>query len=139
MRDLAAYKEASENAQLPTDWESVQHLKEDSKIEEFMFLGLRMMRGVSRKEFERRFKKSMDEVYGEVIAKYEEMGLLEEADGWVRLTAKGIDVSNMVLVDFLLDIEEEKIEILEGEFEREVEEEIRREQEEAEKEAAEEE
>ena len=139
VRDLAAYKEASENAQLPTDWESVQHLKEDSKIEEFMFLGLRMMRGVSRKEFERRFKKPMDEVYGEVIAKYEEMGLLEEADGWVRLTAKGIDVSNMVLADFLLDIEEEKIEILEGEFEREVEEELRREQEEAEKEAAEEE
>ena len=102
-----------------------------------MFLGLRMMRGVSRKEFERRFKKPMDEVYGEVIAKYKEMGLLEEADGWVRLTAKGIDVSNVVLADFLLDIEEEEVEILEGDFEREVEEELQRELEE-EKKAAEE-
>ena len=139
VRDVAAYKEAAENAQLPTDWETVHQLKEEHRIEEFMFLGLRMMRGVSRKEFERRFKKSMDEVYGEVIAKYTGMGLLEEADGWVRLTAQGIDVSNMVLADFLLDIEEEEIEILEGDFEREVEEELQRELEEAQKVAEEEE
>lgn len=137
LRDIAVYKEAAEKAQLPTDWETVQHQKEENRIEEFMFLGLRMMRGVSRKEFERRFKKPMDEVYGEVIAKYKEMGLLEEADGWVRLTAKGIDVSNVVLADFLLDIEEEEVEILEGDFEREVEEELQRELEE-EKKAAEE-
>jgi hypothetical protein len=46
----------------------------------------------------------MDAVYGEVISKYREMGLLEEVDGWVRLTDKGIDVSNVVLSEFLLDV-----------------------------------
>lgn len=137
LRDIAIYKEAAEKAQLPTDWDTVRQLKPEHRIEEFMFLGLRMMRGVSRKEFERRFKKTMDEVYGEVIAKYIGLGLLEESGEWIRLTAKGIDVSNMVLADFLLDIEEEEDEILIGDFEREVEEELQRELEEAEREAEE--
>ncbi len=126
LRDIEIYKEAAKKTQLPTDWETVRQLTDERKIEEFMFLGLRMMRGVSRKEFERRFKRPMDELYGEVIAKYVDMGLLEEADGWVRLTKKGIDVSNVVLADFLLDVEDEEEEILLSEFDLEVQEELER-------------
>lgn len=126
LRDIEIYKEAGKKTQLPTDWETVRQLTDERKIEEFMFLGLRMMRGVSRKEFERRFKRSMDEVYGEVIAKYIGLGLLEEADGWVRLTKKGIDVSNQVLAEFLLDVEDQEEEILLSEFDLEVQEELER-------------
>lgn len=126
LRDIEIYKEAGKKTQLPTDWETVRQLTEERKIEEFMFLGLRMMRGVSRKEFERRFKHSMDEVYGEVIAKCVGLGLLEEADGWVRLTKKGIDVSNQVLAEFLLDVEDQEEEILLSEFDLEVQEELER-------------
>lgn len=126
LRDIEIYKEAGKKTQLPTDWETVRQLTDERKIEEFMFLGLRMMRGVSRKEFERRFKKSMDEVYGEVIAKYIDLGLLAEADGWIRLTKKGIDVSNQVLADFLLDVEDQEEEILLSEFDLEVQEELER-------------
>ncbi len=126
LRDIEIYKEAGKKTQLPTDWETVRQLTDERKIEEFMFLGLRMMRGVSRKEFERRFKRSMDEVYGEVIAKYVGLGLLEEADGWVRLTKKGIDVSNQVLAEFLLDVEDQEEEILLSEFDLEVQEELER-------------
>ena len=126
LRDIEIYKEAGKKTQLPTDWETVRQLTDERKIEEFMFLGLRMMRGVSRKEFERRFKKSMDEVYAEVIAKYIGLGLLTEADGWVRLTKKGIDVSNQVLADFLLDVEDQEEEILLSEFDLEVQEELER-------------
>ena len=134
LRDIEIYKEAGKKTQLPTDWETVRQLTDERKIEEFMFLGLRMMRGVSRKEFERRFKRSMDEVYGEVIAKYVGLGLLEEADGWVRLTKKGIDVSNQVLAEFLLDVEDQEEEILLSEFDLEVQEELERVLAEAEKE-----
>ena len=126
LRDIEIYKEAGKKTQLPTDWETVRQLTDERKMEEFMFLGLRMMRGVSRKEFERRFKRSMDEVYGEVIAKYIGLGLLEEADGWVRLTKKGIDVSNQVLAEFLLDVEDQEEEILLSEFDLEVQEELER-------------
>ncbi len=75
------------------------------RMEEFMFLGLRMMRGVSRKEFLRQFGRGMNEVYGTVLKKYLAAGLLFEDGDRVFLTGRGIDVSNAVLCDFLLDEE----------------------------------
>lgn len=92
-----------------------------AKMEEFMFLGLRVMAGVSGTEFEKRFGKTMEDVYGNVLRKHEEEGLLqierkedrkeaaaaEPAKGKtniekVMLTTKGVDVSNYVFADFLL-------------------------------------
>lgn len=75
----------------------------DSRMEEFMFLGLRMTKGVSRKEFERIFNKDMYEVYGPVINKYVDEGFMESVGDRVFLTDAGIDVSNIILSDFLLD------------------------------------
>lgn len=74
-----------------------------AQMEEFMFLGLRMMAGVSEKEFFRKFGVSMMDVYGDVIKKYQTMDLISRKDnGRVALTDKGIDVSNSILSDFLL-------------------------------------
>ncbi|WP_456300202.1 radical SAM family heme chaperone HemW [Qiania dongpingensis] len=76
----------------------------DRAMEEFMFLGLRMMCGVSEKRFMERFGVSMREIYGPILEKMERNGLMEW-DGirasW-KLTDAGIDVSNYVLADFLL-------------------------------------
>lgn len=75
-----------------------------AQMEEFMFLGLRMMAGVSEKDFFRKFDVSMMDVYGDVIKKYQTMDLISRKDnGRVALTEKGIDVSNSILSDFLLD------------------------------------
>lgn len=71
-------------------------------MEEFMFLGLRMTKGVSKVRFKETFGSSMEEIYGSVVAKLKEQGLLEEADDFVRLTECGLDVSNRVWVEFLL-------------------------------------
>lgn len=75
----------------------------DSRMEEFMFLGLRMICGVSREDFSERFKKDIYEVYGPVINKYIDMGLMAAMGDRILLTDAGIDVSNVVLADFLLD------------------------------------
>ncbi|MBP3620124.1 MAG: oxygen-independent coproporphyrinogen III oxidase [Lachnospiraceae bacterium] len=90
--------------------ESVRKLREnvtpiyiDSRMEEFMFLGLRMMCGISRIDFEERFKKDIYEVYGPVLNKYIDQGLLATYEDRIYLTDKGIDVSNVVLADFILD------------------------------------
>ncbi|MCD2492830.1 radical SAM family heme chaperone HemW [Lacrimispora sp. NSJ-141] len=76
----------------------------DRAMEEFMFLGLRMMCGVSEKRFAERFGVSMEEIYGPVLEKMARDGLMVR-DGirsaW-KLTEAGIDVSNYVLADFLL-------------------------------------
>ena len=74
-----------------------------SQMEEFMFLGLRLMCGVSKIEFEQRFGVSIEEVYGTVIQKYEKQGYLTWNHNYLKLTDAGIDVSNIIMADFLLD------------------------------------
>ena len=71
------------------------------KMEEFMFLGLRMTQGVRSEDFSGRFHRSLDEVYGDVIRKHLEQGVLIEVPGGYRLSMRGIDVSNYVLADYL--------------------------------------
>ena len=71
-------------------------------MEEFMFLGLRMTTGVSKERFKETFGSSMEEIYGSVVIKLKEQGLLEEEGDFIRLTEYGLDVSNRVWVEFLL-------------------------------------
>lgn len=83
--------------------ENVETIYIESRIEEFMYLGLRMTGGVSRKEFNERFNRDIYDVYGEVINKYCGQGyMISEGDN-IRLTDKGIDISNYILADFILD------------------------------------
>jgi len=84
------------------DGEEAETLSVREQMEECMFLGLRKMEGVSKTEFEREFGCGMDAVYGEALKKMYGLGLLEEAGDFVRLTERGIDVSNGVMCEFLL-------------------------------------
>lgn len=81
----------------------IQGLTLEEKMEEFMFLGLRMMQGVSGNEFLGRFGRNMWKVYDLAFRKLQGQGLIEVEMPWVRLTARGIDVSNRVFHEFLLE------------------------------------
>lgn len=83
--------------------ENVTTIYIDSRMEEFMFLGLRMMCGISRMDFEERFKKDIYEVYGPVLNKYIDQGFMGTEGDRIFLTDAGIDVSNVILADFILD------------------------------------
>lgn len=78
-------------------------LSERELMEEFCFLGLRRMEGISGSEFERTFGVSLDGIYGEVLKKWKDSGCLEGKNGFWFLTEKGIDISNMIFSDFLAD------------------------------------
>lgn len=78
-------------------------LSRNERIEEFMFLGLRMTEGISEKKFEENFDVRLMDVYGDILQKYEETGFMEHMETKWRLTRKGIHVSNHILADFLLD------------------------------------
>ena len=80
----------------------IETLDKKSEMEEFMFLGLRLMAGISRQQFEEKFQVTLNSVYGEVLRKLKGEQLIEEVAGYVRLTEHGIDVSNYVLAEFLL-------------------------------------
>ncbi len=74
----------------------------EDQMAEFMFLGLRLTRGVSKKDFAARFGKPLTEVYGDVIATHEKNGLLQQDGDRIYLTERGLDISNYVMSDFLL-------------------------------------
>ena len=57
--------------------EEVQELPIEEQMEEFMFLGLRMMEGVSERIFFENFGRRFEEVFPGVIEKHEKLGLLE--------------------------------------------------------------
>ncbi len=73
------------------------------RVEEFMFLGLRMCAGVSKMDFSRQFGRNIEAVYGDVLKKLTESKLLVVEDDNIRLTEYGIDISNYALSEFLLD------------------------------------
>lgn len=82
--------------------DDIQKLTENECMEEFMFLGLRMIKGVSKTDFYKAFGKSIGEVYGSVILKWKKENILTENDDYIALSDKGIDISNVVLSEFLL-------------------------------------
>ena len=93
-------KESRNSDQIRKD---VTVLSRNERIEEFMFLGLRMTEGISEKKFEENFDVRLMDVYGDILQKYEETGFMEHIETKWRLTRKGIHVSNHILADFLLD------------------------------------
>jgi oxygen-independent coproporphyrinogen-3 oxidase len=79
-------------------------LTKNQQMEEFMFLGLRMCHlGISKQKFQEQFQLDIHEVYGNVLHKLISNYLLEEEGDRIRLTDYGIDISNGVLAEFLLD------------------------------------
>lgn len=82
--------------------ENVQYLTIEEQMEEFMFLGLRLMEGVEKKVFKTKFGVPIEDIYGEILEKLQQETLII-ADERIRLTPYGIDVSNYVMSEFLLN------------------------------------
>lgn len=99
IRDRKAYIEKIRNGEsILIDREI---LSVESQMEEFMYLGLRKIEGVSRTDFQNYFGKNVDDVYGEILDKLEEEQLVEFSGDRIRLTHRGMDVSNCVLAELL--------------------------------------
>lgn len=77
-------------------------LDQNAQMEEFMFLGLRKIEGVSIQYFKEYFGKEIKSVYGDCVERLLKDGLVEFREDRLRLTHRGMDVSNYVLSEFLL-------------------------------------
>ena len=86
-------------------YEGARSLSVYEQMEEFMFLGLRKTKGISKKEFIERFGCSMDSVYGKPLIESMKQGMMKEEGDRVFLTQDGTLVSNQVLCEFLFDEE----------------------------------
>lgn len=77
-------------------------LSKEDKMSEFMFLGLRMTKGISKTEFRNRFSENLEEVFEKPLLKFKKMGMIEEENDTIRLLKKAISVSNQILCEFIL-------------------------------------
>lgn len=82
--------------------EERETLAEETQIEEFMFMGLRMTEGIENQRFLQRFGKNIHDVFQEEVEYLVGEKLLWEKDGFLRLTDRGMDLSNFVFEKFLL-------------------------------------
>ena len=97
---IETYIEKIENNQSPREEESKNTMEEN--IEEFMFMGLRLIEGINEDEFEDRFNRIVDSYYKDILKKFILQGLLERKNRKIYLTEKGIEYSNMVMSEMLL-------------------------------------
>ncbi|AKA70663.1 radical SAM family heme chaperone HemW [Clostridium scatologenes] len=92
-------KNVKENKNLELD--KHENSKEDN-IEEFVFMGLRKISGISITEFNSRFGVDIYNIYPNVIKKYVDNGIIICEDDKLFLSKRGIEVSNSVMCDFIL-------------------------------------
>lgn len=81
--------------------EQVEKLEKQDQMGEYMILGLRMIKGVSLKQFRKTFGTDMYEAYGDIIEKYAGMGFLEQDGDFLRFGRDGISISNVILAEFV--------------------------------------
>lgn len=82
--------------------EDVECLTVEDRMEEFMFLGLRKTEGIFMEEFSAGFGRDIFDVYGAQLRKLSGQGLIEVSDERIRLTERGIDISNYVFSEFII-------------------------------------
>ena len=87
----------------------VHQVTESEKMEEFMFLGLRLTKGVRASDFFERFGRQIELIYEKELKQFISLGLMEKVcfyeqganTVYYRLTEQGISVSNQVMCEFL--------------------------------------
>ena len=79
-------------------------LTEKDMQEEYFFVGLRMVKGVSLRQFETRFGVSAETVYPGLLERLVKEGGAEIDGDQFRLTDYGMDVSNYIMAEFLQEL-----------------------------------
>lgn len=103
--DGSGYKRLSNPAELqayldgaPKTCETVSPA--DARFETMM-LGLRMTQGVSESDFQQMHGMTLNECYGDRLRDLERRRLMSWRDGRCRLTRRGMDVQNAILVELM--------------------------------------
>ncbi|WP_258360275.1 radical SAM family heme chaperone HemW [Moorella sulfitireducens (nom. illeg.)] len=97
--ELHRYRHALSSSRLPR--EEIETLTPRQQMAETMFMGLRLMAGVDLEAFRQRFGVDACTVYAREIECLYRAGLIEEKDGRLKLTEKGLPLANEVFVEFI--------------------------------------
>lgn len=73
----------------------------EEAMEDFMMVGLRLLRGIRRSDFQRQFGCDVEEKFGGSLRNLLGKGLLEETNSGYRLSPHGIYLGNEVFAEFI--------------------------------------
>lgn len=74
---------------------------EESTMNEYMLLGLRMIQGININEFKQKFKTDPTIKYKEILEKLQKENLIQITKTSIKLTKQGIDFGNIVWEEFI--------------------------------------
>lgn len=98
-RDLNQYINLLESGILPIRYQEILPLKE--RMAETIILKLRMMEGLNKDDFRKKFKVPVEKVFYTPLQTLQEQGLLADNGSNYLLTKKGILLANNVFTEFL--------------------------------------
>lgn len=76
-------------------------ITQEESMKEFMMLGLRMIEGVSSREFDNRYNKDMFEVFKNEIDNLKNLKLVDVTTDYIKLNKKGLDYANIAFMEFV--------------------------------------
>ena len=97
--DLNEYHSALEESKKPI--ESIEVLSLKDKIEEKIFMGLRMNKGIEFEEFKKIYRIDFLETYKKQVKELKDKELIDYDDKFLYLTQKGREISNSVFIEFM--------------------------------------
>ncbi|MBS4535561.1 radical SAM family heme chaperone HemW [Clostridium sp. D2Q-14] len=97
--DYNIYKKNIINNKFPI--EDTEIIDKDTKMLEYMILGLRLKEGISEVKFKQKFNNDIYDVFGKAIKCNESHYLLKRVGHNICLTKKGFDLSNIVFKEFI--------------------------------------
>lgn len=101
VRSLSGYLARLEAGQLPEL--GGEDLSRDELMSEFVWLGLRQVDGIAAADFRRRFGVTLESRFGAVMESLSRAGLIAAECGRLFLSARGFEVMNQILPEFLPD------------------------------------
>lgn len=101
IKSIEEYINLMKQGKSPKEAEHINTLNDE--IEEYVFLGLRKTNGISEKDFLKKFGINISDIYGEIINKYLDNNLLIKNENRIYLSERGIEISNFIMSDFILN------------------------------------
>ncbi len=101
-RSINTYIELLQKGDLPIVESHL--LSKEEKIEEEMFLGLRLLEGINLKTISHKYEIDVEVLYQQALKKLIAAGDLERIGSQIRLTRQGLLMANNVFEQFLLSI-----------------------------------
>jgi oxygen-independent coproporphyrinogen-3 oxidase len=103
VKGVQAYIEAAENGLPRLDIEAVTN---NEAMEDFMMVGLRLLEGVSQKQFELQFQKQLDTVFQKPLQDLLAKCLLIKTNEGYCLSEVGVTLGNVVFGAFVGSLDE---------------------------------